>query len=300
MEYGGAMVESILIVGVLTIFMIGVPMIGSLIDLKQTTIQASRYSAWEKTVYVDPASAPKQIDERFFRDASSTITSGTNSGAAPNHLWGEIPQSNNPNAPQDRNTSAHAEPQGDDLQLYQRARVTIGQGNVSVTQDVGEQALAGLGANGVGLDNGTIYRGVSTVVTTLGRAISPDGWDEGNPVEDGLVRSKIAVQVEGNSMLASGGVLNEHTSIFIDGWSAAEDDTIRERVHGFVPTNRLQQLGEFISRIKILPIFDDLEHLDDAFGCVKNNIVTNKELVPESDNPGHALKIYQEQDGDKC
>ena len=73
-QTGAALVESFFICGVLTIFLIGIPMLGKSIDLKQTTIQASRYAAWEKTVYVDSTQVD-QVDTRFFKDASAPISS---------------------------------------------------------------------------------------------------------------------------------------------------------------------------------------------------------------------------------
>jgi len=60
-----------------------------MIDLKQTTVQASRYSAWETTVS-DQGVTAQHLDQRFFSDASAPI------GAAdvgPNKLWGPVDSS---------------------------------------------------------------------------------------------------------------------------------------------------------------------------------------------------------------
>jgi len=285
MQKGSALVESILIVGVLTIFMVGVPMIGSMIDLKQTTIQASRYSAWEKTVNVDENHVGDQIDARFFRDASAPISSSPNSGLAANHLWGELPATGTPPA-------SGAAPTGDaptgqtGPQLFQEARVTIATAPVGMGSVEDDRAHKDGGKM-----KGALYSPVAKVVTQLGRFISPDGWDEGTPVSNGLVRSTVSTQIEANSFFTSAMTIEESTSIFIDGWSAGDDDTIRERVHGFVPTNRLEKVGDFISRVKVIPMLNDLEHLEKAFGCVKNNIVPGKTY-------DSGLTIYQGIPGD--
>lgn len=295
---GAAMVESILIVGVLLIFMLGIPMIGSLIDLKQTTIQASRYSAWEKTVHVDPQGKPNLIDERFFKDPSAPITSAPNNGLAPNLLWGELEQGNGQTVPDGAQANnGNTPPGGPGPDMSKRARVTIA-GPVGVYEVVGESALAGVGSNMVGLPVGSAYRTVGTVVTEIGRAVSRDGWEDGDPVEDGLVASIVESQFQANELLP-GGAIREKTSIFIDGWAAAEPETIRERVHGFVPSHRLERVGDFISRVKFIPMLNDLEHLEKAFGCVKTNIVPGKTYAPVSDNP-IGLTVYNPAPGDDC
>lgn len=282
------MVESILIVGVLTIFMIGVPMIGSMIDLKQTSIQASRYSAWEKTVNVDTNHAGDLIDERFFRNASAPISSSANSGIEANHLWGELPAAESTaNANGGANSSAPTD-QTTDTPLFQKARVTIV--NSSNSANSWEQTDDDIA--------GRIYGGVANVVTTLGSVISADGWGDGDPVENGLVKSVVSTQIESNDFFTSGLTIEESTSIFIDGWSAADDETIRERVHGFVPTARLEALGSFVSRLKVIPMLGDLENLEKAFGCVKNNIVPGKSYAPVGDDSG--LQTYNPSAGDDC
>lgn len=280
-QRGSALVESILIIGVLTIFMIGVPMIGSMIDLKQTTIQASRYSAWEKTVNVDTDGTAAQIDQRFFRDASAPITTAVNGDVAANALWGAS------TAPTDGRT---------EQQLSDKARVIISAGSITKSNDfrgdVNSSTARSEGNARMG-DNGNVYRSVSRVVTTLGRVVSPDGWDEGNPISDGLVRSTVGAKIDSNSMFADAKTINESTSIFIDGWSENDNERIRERVHGFVPTNRLEKVGKYVSYLKVIPMLTDLKHLEKAFGCVKTNIVTGKKL-------GDELTTYNPTGQDNC
>ena len=91
-QQGGALIEAILIIGALVMFMIGIPMMGSLVDLKQATIQASRYDAWEKTVRTEKSENISQIDSRFFRDQSAPIRTSEPSKEllGNNHLWGEM------------------------------------------------------------------------------------------------------------------------------------------------------------------------------------------------------------------
>lgn len=288
-QNGSALVESILIIGVLLIFMIGVPMIGSMIDLKQTTIQASRYSAWEKTVNVATDSVGAQLDQRFFRDASAPITSSVNGDIAPNMLWGELAQDTPTDGSPVSAGNGAAATSDQELQISQKGRVTLSQGSVVQSSEAGGNLRDNIDASW----NGGVYRNVAKAVTTIGAFISPDGWDDGNPVSDGLVRSSVEATIDSNYLFTSSNSLKESTSILIDGWSAADSETIRDRVHGFVPTNRLERLGYYVSKLKYLPMLTDLKNLEDAFGCVKTNIIPGK-------THADGLKTYDPVAKDNC
>jgi len=278
-EKGSALVESLLIVGVMVTFMIGLPMIGKLIDLKQTTIQASRYAAWEKTVEPDlnETSAVQDIDTRFFMDAAAPIRSTRAPDTAKNFLWGGIRTGEDADDGSANANGGDTPPQSGNMELYQKAGITLTDGSV-----VSTAASAG--------EDGYVYTKAGKIVAKIGAFISPDGWDRGDPLRNGLVFTNVEARVKANALFSLGGdncgggdegCISEGTAILIDGWSAADHEVIRDRVHGFVPTNRLHQLGNFISKIAILPMFDDLEHLDDAFGCVKTNIVPGtKDFAP--------------------
>jgi len=284
---GSALVESFFILGVMVFFMIGLPILGKLIDLKQTTIQASRYAAWEKTVEadIDETTDVTKVDTRFFMDASAPISSSGAAGLGQNHLWGSLAadaannNGANPNGAQGADTPPNGGT-GSELQLYQKARVVVAEGSVTATVDPGG-------------DNGILYGEVAEAIGDIGDIISPDGWDPGNPVRNGLILANVEAKVKSNALFSfaddgCGGAgeacVNEGTAILIDGWSAGDHGIIRERVHGFVPTNRLEKLGRFISKVKVLPMLNDLEHLEKAFGCVKTNIVpTTKDFAPYGD-----------------
>lgn len=248
-EHGSALVESTLILGVLGIFMGGIPMLGSLIDLKQTTIQASRYSAWEKTVEVDLGHLGDKVEQRFFGDESLNL------------LWGEGNQHNN-------------------------GSVTIDGVNVELT--------SGSTVN----SDASLYSTFSNTITKFGRAVGSGGWEEGSPIANGLVTSTVHSAVKPNEYFTERKQISESTAIFIDGWSAGEDTEIRERVQGFMPTNKLEKLGAFVSKLRFLPMFGDLKNLKNAFGCVKTNIVTPKEYAPVGDDA--LLTRYMENPGDQC
>lgn len=272
LQNGGALVESILICGVLVIFMIGIPMMGTVVDVKQKTIQASRYSAWEKTVENSAAPEPTQVDARFFRSESAPIRSiqPGEELLGHNHLWGELQLTEEQaNSAEDTQSTNNEETvptvSRDNLQLYQRARVTADVKNVDVTTPIVT-------------DDSLVYTKVGGVVSKVGRFLSEDGWDPHNPEVNGLIRSEVKINIENNTFLSNNANIAESTAILTDGWSAADANIIRERVHGFVPTNRLEKVGEIVSKVKIIPMLKDLGNLEKAFGCVKLGVRPSKKM----------------------
>lgn len=258
---GSALVESILILGLLSVFMGGIPMLGSLIDLKQTTIQASRYSAWEKTVAVELDHLGSQVEQRFFKNQSTLLSSSSIGNQPGNVLWGED-------------------------QLHNNGEVTIA--GISVDAESGGLASSGM----------TVYDDVSNIITKFGRAVGTGGWEVGNPIAKGLVTSTVGAELMDGEYFSDGRRIKESTAIYIDGWAAGDDSIVRERVQGFMPTSKLEALGKFVSKLQFLPMFGDLKNLKSSFGCVKTNIVTPKEYAPVGDVA--ALTVYQENPGDQC
>lgn len=299
-QQGGALVESILICGVLVIFMTGIPMMGSLIDVKQQAIQASRYAAWEKTIQDPGNERPHQVDARFFRHDSAPIATSRPGDdlLGQNHLWGPIEhaeqQNNAPGQGDGTGTGEQATGEGDELQLYQRARVTA---------DVNNILVAPKDAN-----PGDIYTGIGTATSFVGTFLSPEGWEEPNIESDGLVRMEVEVSIENNEFLTGVGVecsnggacIKESTAILTDGWSAATPNDIRDRVHGFVPTSKLERVGEVISRVHVVPLLGDLETLGTSFGCVKLGVRPTKELTGLLPNYQDTLVEDRNIPGDAC
>jgi len=274
---GSALVESFLIVGVMVLFMIGLPIIGKAIDLKQTTVQASRYSAWEKTVEntMNPDSDINQVDTRFFMDAAAPIQSG-GSDMGTNHLWGaQVASSEAGTVPGEETDGGTA---GPGTKLSDKARVTLVDGSV----ETDSYASA---------EDGYVFGSLGSGVAKVGAFVSSDGWDENNPVRKGIVMSNVKANVKANALFSftaggncSGGegCVSETTAILVDGWSAGDPAVIRDRVHGFVPTARLHKLGRLISKVSAIPMLGDLKGLKNAFGCVKTNIVPGtKDFAPD-------------------
>ncbi len=307
-ETGGALVETIALSAGLLLFMTGIPMVGTLVDLNQTTMQASRYLAWEKTVQPNSVYVTNRVESRFFKNQSAPIRTHepADEVLGTNLLWG----------PLERNTRHYGTIDGDSavsplvqnrIPLHQRARVTADVQNVFsyiADKTLPESAQFSNGLPSTAISNPEkpkVFDKIGKVVGGLGRFLSKDGWDNANPYVNGLMRSQVEVKVENNRLFkfagnncrqGGAGCVHESTSILVDGWSVANPQTMRDRVHGFVPSNRLHTVGKLISKIKVIPMLKDLKHLEAAFGCVKLGVRPSKDM--------RALPKYQAIEGDDC
>ena len=305
---GAALVETIALSAGLLLFMTGIPMVGSLIDLNQTTMQASRYLAWEKTVQPNSVLVTDQVESRFFQDHSAPIQTQKpiDELLGTNLLWGPLVRNTTPNGTAESGSLPVSLTQNR-IPLHQRARVTADVKNVVsyiADETLPTSAQFSNGKPGTTISNpekSRVFDRVGRVVGGLGRFLSKDGWDNANPYVNGLMRSQVEVKVENNQLLkfagnncvqGGAGCVHESTSILVDGWSAANPQVLRDRVHGFVPSNRLHAVGKLISKIKVIPMLKDLKHLEGAFGCVKLGVRPSKDM--------RALPTYQSFEGDDC
>ena len=314
-EKGSAAIEALLIIGVLVVFMIGIPMLGTMVDLKQKTIEASRYAAWEKTIHTNDDPIVNQINARFFMHESAPIRSivPDKELLGSNTLWGEIPGAGNSVNYVQTGTASSIGTSGG-LQLFQRARITadvdnlrtyVGEGvsawGSGYPENGNQQNLKETGNTMRLPDKGHLYPALGKTVTELGSFVSKDGWGNNSPFSNGLMRSEIEIKVENNEIMniagtncsqGGAGCFQESTAILVDGWSAGNPDVIRDRVHGFVPSARLEKVGDFISKVSGIPMMGDLDKLRGSFGCVKLGVRPAQRL--------RDLPKYEEVQGDNC
>jgi hypothetical protein len=244
--------------------MMGIPMVGKMIDLKQTTINASRYAAWEATVS-DDYNVADQIDSRFFKDSESAIKT-QNVAPASHRLWGE--------------TSAV------DPSSY------IEKGSVRIADD-----SAAAKALEVNITNGV--QGGSTNSLTFGGVVKDSGeilsWAPGTDWgvnDDGLLRAAVQVKIKQNYLLNQSNsacfeegktfsCMTEANSIMVDNWSASNDRQAADRVRSFVPTTAIRDVSDILAAIGEVPTFAELKGLKrkngkNGFGHVEMNVLPEK------------------------
>lgn len=261
---GSSMTEFAVLTLVMLPIMMGIPMVGKMIDLKQTTINASRYAAWEATVS-DDYNVADQIDSRFFKDSESAIKT-QNVAPASHRLWGE--------------TSAV------DPSSY------IEKGSVRIADD-----SAAAKALEVNITNGV--QGGSTNSLTFGGVVKDSGeilsWAPGTDWgvnDDGLLRAAVQVKIKQNYLLNQSNsacfeegktfsCMTEANSIMVDNWSASNDRQAADRVRSFVPTTAIRDVSDILAAIGEVPTFAELKGLKrkngkNGFGHVEMNVLPEK------------------------
>lgn len=258
-QQGSALVEASVLMVVLLPLIYGVVMLGKLIDLKQTTEQASRYAAWESTVYTADGShgaAPAGITERFFGEPTASLqTQRVEPGINP--LWGNTQTQDANRFEVDTRVAIKSPAITAD---YQRDIA-----EPTVAMSVGEQA----GKSGEMLDG-----------------LSGNSW---GLTANGLVQANVGVQMNSSAWLnaeatgcgtdQSSVCLNSRAVILVDGWSASNDAHSEERVRSLMPASAIEPLGNAISLVGNIPMFGELKGLKGAFGHV------DMQVLPEYAKP---------------
>lgn len=260
LQKGAALVETSLLMGVMLPVLFGLVMIGKLIDLKQTTVQAGRYAAWETTVRgaAERSDVDAQlIQSRFFHTVESAQDVDS-LHAGRNRLWGSV-------AGGQAGTGLWADTaisvSGHDIHSH----YTVEQPGQSATFTL-RRATAGIG-NLLDSVKGNEWglTGAGLVSARIEAPVARNGW-LGSTVFD----------CEGGHGVAC---LKTNSAILTNGWSASGDDQARRRVRSLVPASALEPVGSALSVVGKLPMFGELGGLESAFGHV------DMRVLPEYANP---------------
>ena len=239
---GSSMTEFAVLTLAMLPIMIGIPMVGKMIDLKQTTINASRYAAWEATVSNGYDTAD-QIDSRFFQEADSQIKTQAVQNAS-NRLWGE--------------TSSVAP--GSYLEKG-AVRITDNSAAADALQVNISNSVGG------GSNNGVKFGGV---VKDAGDILSWAPGTDWGINGDGLLRAAVQVKVKQNHLLNQSNsacfeegktfaCMTAANSIMVDNWSASSDYQAARRARSFVPTTAIRDVSDILAAIGEVPVFAELK-----------------------------------------
>ena len=278
-QEGTALTEFVVVAVVLTPLMFGIPMIGKMIDLKQTTVQASRYSAWETTV--NAGGTPAQtLDQRFFSDASAPINE---SAPAANSLWG-------PQESLAADGNASTSPLAGSF--MSATAVEVG----------GDASMDTPSAYAPGSYNGVAYAPAAdrSAAAHLGEAVdflggyaeqfggSWDGLDT-----DGLIRGQASVTMQGNGWLDAQ-TITQDTIIMNDNWSVSGAEQARDRARAFVPAGVLNEVGKGLGIVGLVPGMRELKIFGGDSGRRVFGYVDVEPLPPSEDLTPRQLKTYEE------
>jgi len=266
---GSALTEVVVLMLVMVPLAFTIPMLGKLIDLKQSSIQASRYLAWQQThapsQSADAAIRVDDLNRRFFSSPESAITSSV--GDTPdqpireNPLWGQS----------GGNRSA-GEYQGMWGGLGFTDDVVLDLQQTQTTQQSGElPTIAAATTRSIDATTGFV------------EALSGANWDvEAN----GMVSVNVAINARLGGLLgatsstcgAQQSANNEFclqigSAILADGWSASSSEQAKERTQTFVPATILEPAGKFLSAFGNVPVLKELKPLDKAFGRIDTDVL---------------------------
>jgi len=267
---GAALTEMVVLMVVMVPLMFAMPMIGKLIDLRQTALQASRYATWEATVASGNTDRAPQVGARFFGEAAGSMSTRPAERSA-NLLWGGDPAA----------VGRAGTVPGSDLPYSWPGQAAVTIDDATVVTDAWSTGHGDLGLAGT----------VGDAVRSAGRALGGDRWDL---ADTSLTRAGVGVDVHRNGWFeeqgigcgeGAGGCIREAGVILVDGWEADSDGAAADRVKALVPATYLESVGETLSILGNIPIFEELGGLDDMFGYV------NMQPLPAHADRG--LETYQ-------
>ena len=286
---GGALTEFAVLTMIMVPMALSIPMIGNLIDLKQTAVQASRYAVWEATVD-DGGLPPDNVRARFFGEASAPIASAP-SAAGHNALWGAGGAAADGSA--GRRVAGDGLPERFDG--VSPEGFAIDEDSVAALPYEEAFARAGVASPGTGT-----AKEVGRAVRRGGEFLADAAEGDWNLTANGLVRGGVRVDIARGDLLrgeavlptCAGGALaclEESSVILIDGWSAAGDEAAERRVRSLLPAAAVDHVGNAVSAVGYLPVFKELKRLEDAFGHVEPS------LLPASETAVRPLREYEEE-----
>lgn len=291
-ESGSALTEFVVLMVVLVPLMFGIPMVGKMIDLKQTTTQASRYSAWETTVNTR---RPTDVGERFYSDASSPIGKASE---APNALWGvhDEPDSTSAASNGDTQTSTRSPLIAlSSIAADTSVQVDAASANVALPSAYSPDLHGANAHDGPAKAIGGLVKGLGIIANKTG---GKWGTTDSRTIEggfmntDGLVRGEASAIMKGNGWM-SDLTFTQGTVIMNDNWSVPDALAARDRVRTLVPAGALKPVGEFLGTIGQVPGLKELKYFkhDDARGVFG---YVNMEPLPVSETGTlRPLKSYE-------
>jgi hypothetical protein len=140
----------------------------------------------------------------------------------------------------------------------------------------------GVNESGLGGAAGTVEKIVSTLGKSIGAAIPDSEWGlgGGGVITVSLSSSLIKEKDEADKSALEEDCTEENpcttgkSAILVDTWGSSGPQQVERRVRSLVPAGALKPVGDIVSNVgKALPVFQELEYLDGAFGSVKPDVL---------------------------
>jgi len=245
-QSGQALTEFATMMSVFVPLFLMVPVLGKVSDLNTTSIQASRYAAWERTI----SSTTDKTDVELNNEVRSRLFGTTGHF----NTTGETPS----DADQDHNP------------LW-----TDHMGNRILASSINDVDMVAV--NG-GLD-GSLTSGFTSVINNVGSALSKlsssANWDL---TSDGLYTATVNVNVASNNFGLAGGqdctgtdstavfaCITRHNVILTDSWDSPSPDVTESRVKSFVPGSVFEKLSVVTNLVGAVPVLKEWKKFDPGY-----------------------------------
>lgn len=241
---GAALVEFAVISSVMLSLMFAIPMLGKLVDARQTSVQAGRYALWQPTVTPGDTDVAL-LHDRFFAKADAAVASQPIE-ADGHALWGQTDVEDQGLA-RDAWLSLNAET------LWVETHRHSDDSGLATASSVGS-AIQSAG-DAVGSVTGRDWGIGNTALTNtrVGIAVAENPWLD---------------EADAHPACGGYGCLTEGGAILIDGWSAAHQSEARERLQAIVPATALESIGKIVSKLDVIPILEEFGDAEGMFGHV--------------------------------
>jgi hypothetical protein len=260
-QQGSAMTEfAVLCLVMVPMFSI-MPILGKVSDVNQTTIQASRYAAWERTIHDEGEKNDDrlsvEVSNLFYSDPDELVR--TNEGLL----------------------------SGDDHvnQFWTGYGVVDGEQS-RLVGDSSNKLKSFVATSNEGLPgsvSGILSGGVSSILSAMSDFSGNGSWDV---EENGLYVARVGANIKSNSFLDGDkdcedqendevfSCLRRHNAILVDSWAASGSDQVEQRVKSMVPTGALEPVANLTKVMSIVPFMKEFGKLDeDAFGYVAPDVL---------------------------
>lgn len=268
-QAGAALVESILIIAIMVVLLVGIPSIAKRQDVRQSTVDANRYTTWEMTVA--NSTDRELVIDRFFADPGASIRSAPTE-LDENRFW------QTGSTPLIRQNAFLSAASNDEFTQPIRAHQSLVDPR-SVRLEVFERAA----------DAGAV---ADTITGTVRTVSDWTGYSDAIAPNRGIVQTALSVGVgdraaqSGNQPAqcsgivgAADGCISVRNALLVDGWEAENDAAIKEGAQAMVPSKLLDPLGEVLDAISVVPLLKEFKDMDDSFGCVNTSLLPTKELT---------------------
>jgi len=254
---GSALTECIIVLILILPIIYATVVLGKLLDLSQTSVQASRYGVWQTTVEdmaKVQAMSKQKVIERFFTNGLLSLSSQSAQASLANSSRHDFLWQNN------SAQSIHA-PDSAASQLW------IDANNITSTYQVAPSITGERG-------------GLSSALADIGKPLASVSGNEWGLSNSGTMQNQLSVPLLPNRWLSGisthcPGTICVHTrsSIMADGWGASGAEHSRRRVRSLMPASVLEPIGNALAKTGNALILPELKGLQGAFGYVNTSVL---------------------------